>query len=74
MLTRQQLKAARAALGITVQGLADLCGIDKNTVSRYETGKTANSESLVKMRRALEGQGIQFLETDGIRWKEDVGE
>jgi len=35
----RELKAARARLGLTQQGLADALGIHRVSVARYETGE-----------------------------------
>lgn len=74
MLTREQVKMARAALGWTVQDLAAEAGLAGNTVSRYENGTDAYGETLVKLQRALEAGGVDFIDEDdeggpGVRLK-----
>ncbi len=36
-----------------------------NTVSRYENGADALGETLAKIRRALEEDGVAFIDEDG---------
>lgn len=62
MLTRQQLKMARAALGWGVRDLAAKAGVTANTVSRFENGADAYGETLAKLQRALEAEGIVFID------------
>ena len=65
MITRQQLKMARAALDWTVRDLAQKSGVALNTISRYENGTDAYNETLTKLRRTLEAGGVVFLEGNG---------
>lgn len=65
MITREQLKMARAALGWSVRDVAMKAGVAANTVSRYENGSDAYGDTLAKLRRALEAAGIVFLDDDG---------
>ncbi len=65
LITREQLKMARAALNWTVRDLAEKSGIALNTISRYENGTDAYNETLMKLRRTLETGGIIFLDGNG---------
>ena len=65
MITREQLKMARAALDWTVRDLAQRSGVALNTISRYENGTDAYNETLIKLRRTLEQGGVIFLEGNG---------
>jgi transcriptional regulator with XRE-family HTH domain len=65
MVTREQLRMARAALNWSVRELAAKAGIAANTVSRYENGSDAYGDTLNKMRRALETGGVIFLDENG---------
>ena len=74
MITREQVKMARAALGWNVQDLAAKAGVAGNTVSRYENGTDAYGETLMKLQRALEAGGVSFIDEDdhagpGVRLK-----
>lgn len=64
MITREQVKMARAALGWSVKDLAAKAGIAANTVSRYENGTDAYGETLLKLQRTLEAAGLIFLAED----------
>ena len=62
-MTPAQLRMARNALRIGVRDLAELAGISFTTVSRFETEKGGLQHSSAEaIRKALEAQGIQFLE------------
>ncbi len=62
MITRIQVKMARAALGWGVRDLASRAGLAANTVSRYENGTDAYGETLAKIQRALVDAGIIFID------------
>lgn len=54
---------ARAALGLGVRDLAEQAGVSFTTINRFETGKSGlQLSSAEAIRRALEAQGVQFLE------------
>jgi transcriptional regulator with XRE-family HTH domain len=65
MVTREQLRMARAALNWSVRELAAKAGIAANTVSRYENGSDAYGDTLSKIKRALESGGVIFLDENG---------
>jgi transcriptional regulator with XRE-family HTH domain len=64
MITREQLRMARAALNWTVRDLAAKAGVAANTVSRFENGTDAYGDTLLKLRRALEAGGVIFIDED----------
>ena len=66
---------ARAALGWGVRDLSKRAGVSANTVSRYENGFEAMSDTLQVIQEALEAGGIIFIPGDetagpGVRLKE----
>lgn len=62
-MTPEQLRMARAALRLGVRELAELAGVSFTTVSRFETEKGGLQHSTAEtLRKALEGEGIQFLD------------
>ena len=65
MISRIQVKMARAALGWGVRELAAQAGIATNTVSRYENGADALGETLLKIQRTFERAGIEFIDQNG---------
>ena len=78
MITREQLRMARAALKLTVRQLAALSGVTANTISRYENGSDALGDTLDKLRKTLEKAGVVFLAEDahggpGVRLKKGLG-
>lgn len=66
----RQVKAARAAVDMSAQRLADLAGVTKNTVLRYERGMSRPmADTLQALRNVLEQAGIEFVD-QGVHWKE----
>ena len=61
MITREQVKMARAALGWGVRELAEKAGTTANTVSRFENGADAMGGTLAKIEAALEAAGAVFI-------------
>jgi len=45
--------------------LANAAQVAANTVSRYENGADAYGETLLKLQRAFEAGGIQFIDENG---------
>lgn len=64
MITRVQVRMARAALGWGVRELADKAGLAPNTVSRFENGAGARVETLAHIEKALEKAGVIFVPAD----------
>ncbi|MBO6768973.1 MAG: helix-turn-helix transcriptional regulator [Erythrobacter sp.] len=63
-LTAQQIKAARGALGWSVQDLADRTGVGTATISRYELAAKvprSRKDNLQRIRAAFETAGIEFI-------------
>ena len=74
MLTKEQIRMARAALGWGVRELAQSAGVSANTVSRFENGLGVQVETLRRLESALEKAGIIFVPEDenfgpGVRLK-----
>jgi transcriptional regulator with XRE-family HTH domain len=65
MMTPMQLRMARAALNWTVRELAARADINKNAVSRYESGQEILSSSVTSMERVLLEAGVQFFDEEG---------
>ncbi len=65
MVTREQVRMARGALGWSVKALSERAGVVANTVSRYENGSDALASTLSKIRRAFEDEGIIFIDENG---------
>ena len=65
LATGNQLKAARALIGMDQNSLADLAGVNVNTIRNMEgsggapiAGRAANVQSV---QAALEREGVEFL-------------
>lgn len=66
-MTPGQLRMARNALRLGVRELAVLAGVSFTTISRFETEKGGLQHSSAEaIRKALEAQGIQFLEAGDV--------
>jgi transcriptional regulator with XRE-family HTH domain len=64
MITAQQLRAARALLGLDQRALAASCGLSLPTIQRMETSGgvvRGNVESLTKLIEALDRAGIELI-------------
>lgn len=64
-----QIKMARAALDLSVDQLASKAGISHVEVQQLETGGGVGGEIETKARAALEAEGIEWIEDDGVRFK-----
>jgi DNA-binding XRE family transcriptional regulator len=61
ILSRMQLLAARYAMELTLDQLAELAEIHRATVLKFEQGKTIPTAATARaVRRALEGLGVEF--------------
>ncbi len=62
MVNKEQLRAARAWLGMTQQDLANASMVDKKTIARFELGASVpHDRTLRDLRVALEARGVEFL-------------
>ena len=63
MITPDQLRAARALLGIDQRRLSELAGLSVPTIQRMEASSgviRGNVDSLTKLITALEAAGVEF--------------
>jgi transcriptional regulator with XRE-family HTH domain len=65
VISREQVKMARAALGWNVIETASRAGVAPNTVTRYENGTDSYGNTLLKLRRAFEKAGLVFIDGNG---------
>lgn len=64
MITAQQIRAARALVGIDQKHLAELAGVSLPTIQRMEASEgqvRGTIETLVKVIGALEAVGIEII-------------
>lgn len=64
MITADQMRAARALLGIDQRRLAELSGLSLPTIQRMEASEgtiRANVDSLMKLIGALDAAGIELI-------------
>ncbi|WP_134682441.1 helix-turn-helix domain-containing protein [Paracoccus ravus] len=62
-MTPEQVKMARAGLGLGVRELGEMAGVSFTTISRFETGKSGLQLSTAEaIRKVLEAEGVQFLD------------
>jgi predicted transcriptional regulator len=75
MPTPEQIRMARAGLGLSVRELAGISDVAESTILRFESGKGGmQTGTLARLRAALESEGISFIEADdahgpGVRLK-----
>lgn len=65
MIAADQLRAARAMLGLDQRHLSELCGLSIPTIWRMEASSgviRGNVDSLTKLITALESAGIEFID------------
>jgi transcriptional regulator with XRE-family HTH domain len=67
MLSVEQLRAARGLLGWSQSKLAERAGLSLPTVKRVEAnlGTRVSDEARIKLRRALEAGGVEFIDENG---------
>lgn len=65
MLTRDQVKMARAALDWGIRDLAKHAGITARTVTRFENGGNATLDTLTKIKHAFDEAGITYVPENG---------
>jgi DNA-binding XRE family transcriptional regulator len=58
MMSRTQLRMARAALGWTLKDLAERAKVNLNTISRYEAGGSMLSNTLEKIEADRRNGGL----------------
>lgn len=66
MITGVQIRSARAALGWSIEQLAQKSGVSGRTIKRYEAIDEippSRTSSLVDIKTALEAAGIEFTGT-----------
>ncbi|MDJ0514385.1 MAG: helix-turn-helix transcriptional regulator [Methyloceanibacter sp.] len=64
MITRVQMRMARAALQWGVRDLADKANVSPNTVTRFENGADARVDTIVHLQEVLEKAGVIFVPAD----------
>jgi len=66
MATSNQLRAARALVGLSQSDLAAATGKTEKTIRRAETDVTlVATDTLAAIRRALESAGVEFIDPNG---------
>lgn len=76
LTTGNQLKAARALIGIEQKDLAQLVGVNVTTIRSMEAAGAGpiagRSQNVQSVQRALEGRGVEFMNhgRPGVQIKE----
>ena len=65
ILTVEQCKMARAALGLGVRDLAKLAKVSPNTITRFERGESLHGRTIDTIRSALEKAGVELIPANG---------
>jgi transcriptional regulator with XRE-family HTH domain len=69
MITAEQLRAARALLGLDQRKLAELSGLSLPTIQRMEASEEVirgNVDSLMKLVAALDAAGIELISDNAV--------
>jgi DNA-binding XRE family transcriptional regulator len=78
LITGNQLKAARALIGMEQGALADAAGVHVNTIRKMEAKAaaeiTSGADIVRKVQMALEAAGVEFLNhgQPGVRLRSGV--
>jgi|JI10StandDraft_1071094.scaffolds.fasta_scaffold08530_10 transcriptional regulator with XRE-family HTH domain len=73
MITREQMKAARALLDWSQKDLAEKSGVSEPTIKLIETAKIhSKPDTLQQIQEAIEVAGIEFLPQKGVRFRDDL--
>ena len=67
MIYPLQIRAARVLLGLSQQELAELSNVGLATIKRVEAAGselTGTAQTMGRIQRALESQGIEFIDQD----------
>lgn len=64
-----KLKAARAAMGLSQQALAELCGVSRQTIVAIEKGVTTPTINLCRQICRVLGKTL-----DELFWEDDQGD
>jgi transcriptional regulator with XRE-family HTH domain len=65
LITVEQCRMARAALGLGVRDLAELAKVSPNTVTRFERGDELQPRTIEALKIALEKGGVTFIPENG---------
>ncbi|CCG42111.1 helix-turn-helix domain-containing protein [Magnetospirillum molischianum] len=66
MITPQQIRGARAMLGLKQSELAALCGLSTTGINNIERGASdPKASTLAAIRAALEAAGVIFIDQNG---------
>ena len=57
-----RIATLRARLGLTQDQLADRLGVSRNTISAYESGRSAKLETLIKIAQALRVEASALID------------
>jgi transcriptional regulator with XRE-family HTH domain len=66
MVNAQQIRAARAWLGMSQDDLAVASLVSKRTIAGIELGQSSSERTLRDIQQALEVRGIEFLFDHGV--------
>ncbi len=65
-MTPFQCRMARAALDWSRANLARRAGVGMETIYRFERGRPPHARTVMKIRSALEAEGLLFLYDKGV--------
>lgn len=74
MISKEQIKAARAMLDWSQRLLAEKCSeVSEPTIKLIESGKVNSTETTLNaIKRTFENAGIEFTRQNGVRMRDDL--
>jgi transcriptional regulator with XRE-family HTH domain len=72
-LSSEQIKAARAILNLSREGLAEESGLSVGTIRNLESGAVISLAYSEAIRKAVEKRGWEFTDSEGIRRRPNTG-
>ena len=63
---------ARAALDLSIDQLASKAGLSHLDVARLEEGTDGDDEHTGRVKAALEAEGIEWIDENGVRFARDA--
>lgn len=64
-MDKTQCRMARAAFNLSTHELADLSGVGRVTIARFEAGENIREEKRIDLQKALEARGAHFAARTG---------
>ncbi len=71
-MNSDQLRMARALLRLTIIDLAEISGVDKMAIVRFEAGRNPHAATVEKLRKTFNERGVIFIGAVDTCWEATV--